>query len=56
MTAKLTQQLCPIDVQVIRIDNDNQRIGLSRKRLLANPWDSVEERYKPGDIIHTTIT
>lgn len=45
-----------IDVQVIRIDNDNQRIGLSRKRLLANPWDSVEERYKPGDIIHTTIT
>ena len=45
-----------IDVQVIRIDPDNQRIALSRKRLLANPWDSVEERYQPGDIIHTTIT
>jgi small subunit ribosomal protein S1 len=45
-----------IDVQVIRIDPDNQRIGLSRKRLLANPWDTVEERYKPGDIIDTTIT
>ena len=45
-----------IDVQVIRIDSDNQRIGLSRKRLLANPWDSVEERYKPGDTIDTTIT
>src|SRR4051812_9435515 len=45
-----------IDVQVIRIDPDNQRIALSRKRLLANPWDSVEERYRPGDIIHTTIT
>ena len=45
-----------IDVQVIRIDQDNQRIGLSRKRLLANPWDTVEERYRPGDTIHTTIT
>jgi small subunit ribosomal protein S1 len=45
-----------IDVQVIRIDPDNQRIALSRKRLLANPWDTVEERYKPGDIIDTTIT
>jgi len=45
-----------IDVQVIRIDPDNQRIALSRKRLLANPWDTVEERYRPGDIIHTTIT
>jgi small subunit ribosomal protein S1 len=45
-----------VDVQVIRIDPDNQRIALSRKRLLANPWDTVEERYKPGDIIDTTIT
>lgn len=45
-----------IDVQVIRIEPDNQRIALSRKRLLANPWDTVEDRYKPGDIIETTIT
>jgi ribosomal protein S1 len=45
-----------IDVQVIRIEPDNQRIALSRKRLLANPWDTVEERYKPGDIIDTKIT
>ena len=45
-----------IDVQVIRIEPDNQRIALSRKRLLANPWDSVEERYQPGDIVSATIT
>jgi small subunit ribosomal protein S1 len=45
-----------IDVQVIRVEPDNQRIALSRKRLLANPWDSVEERYQPGDVINTTIT
>lgn len=45
-----------IDVQVIRVEPENQRIALSRKRLLANPWDTVEERYKPGDIIETTIT
>ncbi len=45
-----------IDVQVIRIDPENQRIALSRKRLLANPWDSVEERYKPGDIVPATVT
>lgn len=45
-----------IDVQVIRIDPENQRIALSRKRLLANPWDSVEERYQPGEIVPATIT
>lgn len=45
-----------IDVQVIRVDPDNQRIALSRKRLLPNPWDTVEERYHPGDIVPATIT
>ncbi len=45
-----------IDVQVIRIDPDNQRIGLSRKRLLDNPWDSVEERYVAGMSVPATIT
>lgn len=45
-----------IDVQVIRIDPEAQRIGLSRKRLLPNPWDTVEERYHPGDVVPATIT
>ncbi len=45
-----------IQVQVIRMDPENQRIALSRKRLLPNPWDTVEERYHPGDIVPATIT
>jgi small subunit ribosomal protein S1 len=45
-----------IDVQVIRIDPDNQRIALSRKRLLPNPWDTVEDRYHPGDVVPANIT
>lgn len=45
-----------IDVQVIRIEPDNQRIALSRKRLLPNPWDTVEERYHPGDVVPATLT
>jgi ribosomal protein S1 len=45
-----------IDVQVIRLDPENQRIGLSRKRVLANPWESVEQRYTVGTIVPATIT
>jgi small subunit ribosomal protein S1 len=45
-----------IDVQVIRLDPDNQRIGLSRKRLLANPWDDIETRYRVGQVLPVTIT
>jgi small subunit ribosomal protein S1 len=45
-----------IEVQVIRIDPDNQRVALSRKRLLSNPWDGIEQRYQVGAVIPATIT
>ncbi|MEX1020845.1 MAG: S1 RNA-binding domain-containing protein [Litorilinea sp.] len=45
-----------IDVEVIRVDLDNQRIALSRKRLLANPWETVEDRYKADELVPVTIT
>jgi small subunit ribosomal protein S1 len=45
-----------IEVQVIRIDAENQRVALSRKRLLANPWDAIEQRYSVGSIVPATIT
>lgn len=45
-----------IDVYILRLDQEGQRISLSRKKLLANPWDSVEERYLPGQLVEGTIT
>lgn len=45
-----------IDVQVIRLDPENQRIALSRKRLLANPWTEIEQHYQVGSIVPVTIT
>jgi small subunit ribosomal protein S1 len=45
-----------IQVQVIRLDPDEQRIGLSRKRVLPNPWTEIEQRYHIGDIVTATVT
>ncbi len=45
-----------VEVKVIRLDPDNQRIALSRKAVLANPWETVEERYQPGQIVEATVT
>lgn len=45
-----------IDVQVIRLDPENQRIALSRKRLLANPWTDIENRYTAGQVVPVIIT
>ncbi|MEZ4735935.1 MAG: S1 RNA-binding domain-containing protein [Caldilineaceae bacterium] len=45
-----------IQVQVIRLDPKEQRIALSRKRALPNPWDSIEQRYHAGDVVQAIIT
>ena len=45
-----------IDVYVLKLDRNEQRISLSRKRLLANPWDSVEVRYKVNQLVEGTVT
>jgi small subunit ribosomal protein S1 len=45
-----------IQVEILRLDPERNRIALSRKRLLPNPWESIEERYKAGDTVLATIT
>jgi small subunit ribosomal protein S1 len=45
-----------IDVQVIRLDPESQRIALSRKRVMSNPWDTVEDRYEVGMLLPATVT
>ena len=45
-----------VQVQVLGVDRDKNRIGLSIKRLLPEPWSSVEERYQVGQLVTGTIT
>jgi small subunit ribosomal protein S1 len=45
-----------IEVYVMKLDREDQRISLSRKKLLPNPWDTVEERYEINQLVEGTIT
>ncbi len=45
-----------VDVYVIDIDRERQRIALSIKRLLPDPWVSVDERYQEGQLVEAKIT
>ena len=45
-----------IEIQVLGIDRDRERIGLSLKRRQPEPWSTVEERYKVGQLVNGTIT
>lgn len=37
-----------IEAAVIKLDWKNERISVSMKKLLADPWDEAESKYKPG--------
>jgi small subunit ribosomal protein S1 len=45
-----------IEVYVLKLDREGQRISLSRKRMLPNPWKTVEERYALHQLVEGTIT
>ena len=44
-----------IEVKIIKIDEDLKRISLSLKRMGANPWDEIADKFKEGDVIKGTI-
>lgn len=45
-----------LDVQVISVDQERKRIGLSLRRLQPEPWETVEDMYSVGQIVRGTIT
>ena len=45
-----------VKVEIINIEPERQRIGLSRKKVLEDPWVSVAAQYKPGQLVQGTIT
>ena len=45
-----------VEVEITNVDVERERVSLSRKSLLKNPWDTIEDRYSPGDLVEGEIT
>lgn len=45
-----------VEVKVLNVDPDNQRIALGLKQLQADPWAGVEERYTVDNIVSGKVT
>lgn len=45
-----------VQVYVLEVDKQNERIALSIKRLKADPWSQVETKYAVGDIVEGEVT
>ena len=44
-----------LKVVVLDYDKDRQRISLGLKQLQPHPWENIEERYKPGDVVEGKV-
>ncbi len=45
-----------VETLVLQVNEESSRVALSLKRLTENPWDTLVERHKPGDVISATVT
>jgi small subunit ribosomal protein S1 len=45
-----------VKVQVLKVDPEHKRVGLSIKRLEQDPWATIETRYKVGQLVEGEIT
>ncbi len=41
---------------VLQVNEESARVALSIKRLHENPWETVVNRYHPGDVLPATVT
>ena len=45
-----------VKVQILSVDQERRRIGLSLRRLQPQPWDVVNETYEVGQVVRGRIT
>lgn len=45
-----------VKVMVVEIDRERERIGLSLRKLQANPWDTIDDRYSLGQLVTGPVT
>lgn len=49
--SEMVKQGEELDVMIIEIDRDRERVSLGLKQLKSNPWDKIEEKYPIGSTI-----
>ena len=45
-----------VQVLVLNVDRERQRVGLSIKRIQPDPWVQAAEKYRPGELVTGVVT
>lgn len=44
-----------VEVYVLNVDRENHKVALSLKKMCDNPWETITERYQPGQTVHAVV-
>lgn len=44
-----------VEARVLNIDKENQRVSLGMKQLDTDPWESIDSRFKVGDLVEGSV-
>jgi small subunit ribosomal protein S1 len=45
-----------VEVAILSVDIEKERISLSRKELLPNPWETFDQTHEEGDLVEGVVT
>lgn len=45
-----------VEVQILTIDREKQKISLGMRQLMANPWQTIVEKFQPASVVHGKVT
>lgn len=54
--SEVVQEGQEVDVYVLGVDRERQRVALSMRRLEPEPWSLLEQMYQVGQVVEATIT
>lgn len=54
--SEVLQEGLPVEVVVLSLDREKQKIGLGMRQLAQNPWAGVEDRYPTGKQVSGKVT
>lgn len=44
-----------VDVFVLKVDSEGERVSLSLKRIMADPWTEIAKKFKAGDVVEGKV-
>ncbi|MEG6616250.1 bifunctional 4-hydroxy-3-methylbut-2-enyl diphosphate reductase/30S ribosomal protein S1 [Peptococcaceae bacterium 1198_IL3148] len=44
-----------IEVKILKVDKEKEKVSLGLKQVLPNPWDNVEEKYQVGSVVQAKV-